>query len=368
MIQDMKLRGMSINQIAQTLGRDRKTIRRWLKEELSDKQHNLPNSHKLAPYKDYIYQRMNEGCLNAVILLEEIRHRGYQGEATMLREYMRPLRSEIQMKAIPFIEALPGEEMRVDWGEITVSLQGIKTKLYLFVMTLGYSQMIYTEFMENQKLETLLNCQLHAMQYFGGTTRHVIYNNMRSVASGLDGQGDVVWNRRLVRFAEHYHFSMKFYGSRFNCNHGERGIRFVKRSFRLSEYTFAQLSEMNDKVWYWMDQVANRSVLEATDEKPVERWVREGLQQINADPFETTNHHFRKVSNDCLISYQTNQYSVPDRFAGMLVRVLEQNGCILVFHETQEIAVHQKASGKQQVFRKEEHSRRYLNLSTNSSP
>ncbi|CQR58214.1 IS21 family transposase [Paenibacillus riograndensis] len=356
-VQEMKQKGMSISRIAQLLGRDRKTIRRWLNGKPPDKQHHLPNLQKLDPYKDYIYQRMNEGCINAVMLLKEIRHKGYQGEATLLREYMRPLRSQIQAKGGNRREALPGEEARVDWGEITVNLHGIQTKLYLFVMTLEYSQIIYAEFMENQKLETLLNCQLHAMEYFGGVTRHVIYENLRSVSSGLDSQGRIVWNRRLIQFAGHYHFMMGFYGSRFNSSRGERGIRFVKRNFRVNEYTFTQLGEMNDKVWDWMDDMANKSVHEASAERLVDRLAREELQQINRDRFEIADHHFRKVSNDCLVSYQANHYSVPGHFAGQVVHILEQDGCIRVFHGTQEIAVHQKAFGKQQIFRQEEHSR-----------
>ncbi|ETT36327.1 IS21 family transposase [Paenibacillus sp. FSL P4-0338] len=359
-IQEMKQKGMRVSQIAQLLGRDRKTISRWL-ESKPPEDHPSFSMPKLAPYKDYIYQRMNDGCLNSVTLLREIRHLGYQGESTLLREYMRPLRSQFNAGSNDtrtYREVLPGEEARVDWGEMTVKLQGIKTKLHVFVMTLEYSRMVYAEFIENQKLETLLSCQLRAMEYFGGITRQVIYENLRSISSGLDSQGRVIWDRRVIQFAEHYHFTIEFLGSGFKHGHGERGIRFLKHNFRLYDFNFMDLSEVNEKVQGWMNYIANQIQVNATAKNAMECLALEELQPINREFFKLTDYYSRKVSGHCLISYETNHYSVPSDFAGQEVYILEHNGAIHVFHGKQEIAVHQKAVGKHQIFRKEQHRKK----------
>ncbi|WP_341464303.1 DDE-type integrase/transposase/recombinase [Brevibacillus borstelensis] len=51
-------------------------------------------------------------------------------------------------------------------------------------MVLGYSRMMYVEFTEDEKLETLIGCHLRAWQYFGGVPQSCLYDNMKTVVSG----------------------------------------------------------------------------------------------------------------------------------------------------------------------------------------
>lgn len=359
MIHEMKQKGMSINQIAQELGRDRKTIRRWLKEGPPEGyQRIVTKPRKLDPFKDYIRMRMNEGCLNAVILFEEIREQGYRGGSTILRDFMQPLRPQVQSKATERFETPPGRQAQVDWGEVTTDWLGTKKKLYVFVMTLGYSRMIYVEFMENQKLETLMGCHLRAMQYFGGITDTILYDNMKTVVTGVDDRGEVIWNKQFARFAKHHGFILKRcrpYRAR-TKGKVENGVKYVKKNFWPRIRVFTSLEELNIRVRYWMDTYANERIHGTTHEKPVDRWIHEKLKKFNLVPFEIVDRHERKVSNDCLVSYLANQYSVPYEFVGQIVEVQdEQNGRIVIFRGNQQITVHSKAIGKYQVIRKKEH-------------
>jgi len=359
MIQEMKQSGMSINQIAQTLGRDRKTIRKWLREGTPEGyQRMITKPRKLDPYKDYICNRMNEGCINGVILFEEIREMGYKGGITVLRDFMQPLRPQIQAKATERFETPPGKQAQVDWGEVTVDWQGTKKNLQAFVMTLGYSRMIYVEFMENQKLETLIGCHLRAMQYFGGRTETMLYDNMKTVVTGVDDRGEVIWNERFIRFAKHHGFILKRcrpYRAR-TKGKVESGVKYVKHNFwpRIREFT--SLNDLNHQVRHWMDTYANKRIHGTTHEKPVDRWLHEKLNKPNLQPFEMIDRHARKVSNDCLVSYEANLYSVPHEFVGQVVEVQdEQNGRILIFQGQKQIAEHLKVVGKHKVIRKKEH-------------
>ncbi|WP_258881783.1 hypothetical protein [Paenibacillus sp. sptzw28] len=85
---------MNKTQIAEELGRDRKTIDKWLREEgpkSYQRQKSKPSI--LAPYQDYIHSRMEEGCLNAAVLFDEIKAKGYPGQIRLLRPNVsrRPL-------------------------------------------------------------------------------------------------------------------------------------------------------------------------------------------------------------------------------------------------------------------------------------
>ena len=68
MIHEMKKRGMNISQIAHELGRDRKTISKWLAEsEPKSYQRRSSRPSKLEPFKSCVRQRMEEGCLSSNI-------------------------------------------------------------------------------------------------------------------------------------------------------------------------------------------------------------------------------------------------------------------------------------------------------------
>lgn len=108
MIRDLKSKGMNVTQIAQVLDLDRKTVTKWLKrDQLPAYRRDVPSVSKLDPHKTYILQRMNEGCLNATVLLDEIKARGYLGKLTILREFIKPYRQLSQSKASRRFETPP---------------------------------------------------------------------------------------------------------------------------------------------------------------------------------------------------------------------------------------------------------------------
>ncbi len=207
MIQHMKQKGMNKTQIAEELGRDRKTIGKWLQEE-GPKEYQR-QTHKpsiLAPYRDYIRSRMEEGCLNAAVLFDEIKVKGYPGQIRLLRTFMEPLRPAVLAKATERYETPPGKQAQVDWGHFKVEWNGETKRLYAFVMVLGHSRMMYLEYTEDERLDTLMGCHVRAMQYFGGRTETVLYDNMKTVVTGADEQGHPIWNERFARFANHHGF------------------------------------------------------------------------------------------------------------------------------------------------------------------
>ncbi|MFD2170553.1 IS21 family transposase [Tumebacillus lipolyticus] len=233
-IKEMKQRGMSITAISKELGRDRKTIRSWLREESPETyQRTLEKPEKLAPFKAYVRKRMEVGCLNAVVILDEIRAAGYTGGITRLRDFMRPLRPLVASKATVRFETPPGRQAQVDWGEFQVDWNGKKKRLYAFVMVLGYSRMMYVEFKEDQRLETLIGCHERAIRYFGGITETCLYDNMKTVVSGTDEQGEVVWNHRFGQFASHHGFLLRRcrpYRAR-TKGKVENGVGYVRKNF-----------------------------------------------------------------------------------------------------------------------------------------
>jgi len=97
-VHDLRAQGHSIRRIADTLHLHRRTVRRLLESEAPPHNHrDQPRpggitSPKLAPYTEYLQQRWQEGCANAVQLHREIVDRGYDGSRTLLSEAVRSWR------------------------------------------------------------------------------------------------------------------------------------------------------------------------------------------------------------------------------------------------------------------------------------
>ena len=84
-------RGRSARGIARDLGLARNTVLRYLNSpEAMLPKPRPPRGSRLDPHTEHIDRRLAEGLENCVVLLRELRARGYQGSCTILVEYVRP--------------------------------------------------------------------------------------------------------------------------------------------------------------------------------------------------------------------------------------------------------------------------------------
>ena len=135
--------------IARELGIDPKTVRRALKQETFSRAPSRPRASKLDAFKDKIGELLTHYArISAVRIYEEIRTLGYSGGISILRDYLRPLRS--CPKTFLHIQTTPGEQAQCDWayaGKIA------SQRVYGFVMVLSFSRMLYLEFFSSQTIE-----------------------------------------------------------------------------------------------------------------------------------------------------------------------------------------------------------------------
>lgn len=88
----------------------------------------------------------------------------------------------------------------------------------------------------------------------------------------------------------------------------------------------------------------------------MDRWPEERLKPLNPIPFEQVDRHSRKVSTDCLVSFEASWYSVPFPFIGQTVQIQdERNGKIRIYSGETLIAEHVKATGKGEVIIDKKH-------------
>jgi transposase len=85
---ELRDKGWTISAIANESGRDRKTIRQWLRDKRSGMR-DRASRHAANAFEAYLRARWDEGCRNATQLYREVCDRGYRGEARGFRRWIK---------------------------------------------------------------------------------------------------------------------------------------------------------------------------------------------------------------------------------------------------------------------------------------
>jgi transposase len=318
--------GVAKAAIARRFGISRQTVHNHLKRSGPFPKPRAKRGSKLDPFRKYVRARLEKFDLPATVLFGELKKLGYRGGLTILREFVRPLKEEFTRRVTERFETLPGQQAQIDWGECgMITVAGERRKLYVFVMVLGYSRMMYARFTTSSRLPVLLACLTRAFGVLG-IPREILVDNMKQAVEQHDVTTGVVrWNKQFLDFADHHGFlpvASPPYWPRVKGK-VERGVGYIKTSF-LEGRSFSDLDDLNRQLEVWLDTVANVRVHGTTRERPVDRHAGElpDLRRFAAVPaYDVRPLEFRQVPSDCHISYHAVAYSVDPRAVGRSVSV-----------------------------------------------
>ena len=332
-IKYLKEQGVCPSQIARQLGVCRQTVYNHMNRQVPYPKPRAEQGSKLDGFKDYIRQRLEHFDLPATVLYEELKAQGYRGKLTILRDFMRPLKAAHVLRVTERFETRPGQQAQLDWGECGYIHCGEeRKKLYVFVLVLGYSRMMYAQFTTSCRLPVLLACQQEAFAHLG-VPREILVDNMKqAVESHEVSTGTVRWNVKFLDFADHYGFlpvACPPYWPRVKGK-VERGVGYIKQSF-LEGRRFTDLDDLNDQLTIWLDGVANRRVHGTTLQRPIDRHALEHahLRAAASVPFyDTRELEMRHVPSDCHITFKGVRYSVDPSAVGQTVLVRAQGEAV----------------------------------------
>jgi transposase len=329
---ELRRQGLSITQISTLTGYDRKTIRKYLKTPKLPRYGPRPKrGSRLDPFTAYIEERLSAGVWNAVVLLAELKARGYQGGYTTLKDYLRPRRHEAACVAVRRFETPPGQQAQVDWGTIGRIESAINHKtnktLHVFVMTLGHSRAMFADVTTNTQLATLLRMHEAAFAELGGVPHEILYDRMKTVILGLDERGEIEWHPLFLDFATYWGFTPRACAAYRPQTKGkvENTIGYVRKNF-LCGREARDLTDLRGQLRTWVWEVANqrqhgtthRHVLSAWQEEKPLLWPLAGRAT-----YPCIGQQKRKVSRDAYVWFQGNRYSVPWKVAGQEVSLQE---------------------------------------------
>jgi transposase len=353
----------SVSAIARKLQIDRKTVRAALnKNSFLDRQKNRRQS-LLDPHREDIMELLDEHpALSAVRIFEEIRKKGYEGQITILRDYLRKLRAS--RKDPYFRLSVPaGRQGQADWGHCGQFRIGTTTRpLYCFVLILSYSRAIHLEFTLTMSQETFLESHVRGFRFFHGCPREILYDNLSSVVLSRIGTR-VRMNQRFLDFSGFFGFHPTV------CNVGkprekgkvEMGVKYIKQNF-LAGRSFTSMEELQQQALRWRDEIANVRIHKTTRKPPVELLEEERpyLITLPESNYDTSLKRAVVCPPDAFITFQTNRYSVPFSCVGKELVFKADMHKVRIIDGQKPVAEHQRCYDRHQCIEKTSHRKKLL--------
>ncbi len=310
----------------------------------------------LDPYKakiDALVAQYPE--LSAVRIREEIAREpdGYTGSAIVVRRYLRTIRPA-RGRVYQEVHYEPAQAMQIDWGECSRVQVGATTrKVSVFVAVLCYSRLMFIEFTLAQRKAEFYRCLVHALEFFGGSPRAVIVDNLK--AAVLNGSGRAAcYHPEFLALCGHYCLQPIACERRDPESKGivEGGVRYVKHNALAGRE--AELTCFEDYLALaplWRDQVANVRLHETTRERPIDRFQRECscLRPLPAIPFDTDEIVPAVVSPHARVEFDGNRYSTPPELVRRAVTIRADRDEVRVLHEGQVLAQHARCYQRGQL-------------------
>jgi transposase len=343
-IRNLRKQGLSISEISRLCGIDRKTARKYaIGDSYPKYERKIVKESKLDPFKSYLDQRLEKFNLTGEKLYFELQKQGYGGRYGIVNKYVGEVRKRLNTKAVLRFETLPGEQAQVDWayfGDFYDQTLGRKIRLCCFLMVLGFSRMRFIHFFDGDDTNNFLEGHNLAFKYFGGYTREILYDNLKSVVIKRAFKAkDSSFNKKFLDFSGFYGFQGILARPYKPQTKGkvENTVNFVRVNFFEGEY-FYSLDEMNRQGVLWLQRI-NGQIHQGIHERPVDRFKNEQLVVLTKQ-YDLRPAVYRNVMIDSYIQYETNRYSVPYQYVKKEVSVKKEGQRIEIYYRNDCIARH----------------------------
>jgi len=246
----------------------------------------------------------------------------------------------------------PGDEMQHDTSPHTVQVGDRRRPLQCASLVLCYSRLIFAQLYPHWSRFQSKVFLTVALPHFGGSARRCMIDNSSVILAGGSGR-----NARIAPEMEAFATRFGFRFAAHELGDANRSAR-VERPFHYIEHNFypgrrfENLSDLNQQLRAWCEQVNRRPKRALAGAAPVELFAAEApaLVALPLHIPEVYEPHLRRVDVDGYVNLHTNRYSVSAELIGRRLEVRETPDQIRIFdgprlltaHPRQEPGAHQR--------------------------
>ena len=318
----------------------------------------------LDEYKPIINQKLENNNIPATGIYFLLKNKyDYTGSYSTVKNYVSKHKKDIIKELTIRFETVPGFQSQVDWKESMTlrNREGIEFHFNIFLMVNGYSRFKYIELTSDRSQPTLFRCMINSFIYFGGTTKEIVFDNMKTVVDHAKSDyKKVIINSKFNQFSKDALFTI-FTCRSYRPETKGRVETLAKIMNRLKAFDF----EFDD--WKDLTKIVNDLMYElnyieksqATNEIPFQRMKKEKeyLIPVNIDLLKTyiISESTYKVSKESMIKYNGKKYSVPTSYVGKSLSVKEDDEFINIYYNTNFICSYDKNTAKRFNYKKSDY-------------
>lgn len=356
---EMVARDVSVRQVARQLGVDESSLRYRLGRaaDAPDGRQDRPSvldgwdervDAVLARFDDPRLQGEGEAAVDATVVHGVLqREFGFTGSYQSVRRYLQR-RFPVPQQAVRRVETPPGVQAQHDWFEWTTPVGGTVQPVYGLIGTLSHSRASFVWVSPRMHQLAWQTGHLALFTRYGGVPLWVRIDNLKTgVASGAGPTA--VLTPAFATFARTCGFGVDPCRAARGSDKGK-----AERNVRSHRSEYADLF-----VTPWADLAALQSALDARSDaiQAARRCPITGTPIATAlaaerpllQPLPAVHELFdcvvaRRVSRDCLVSFESRRYSVPFAWVGRHVEVRGTATQVVVLAAGQEIARHPRGT------------------------
>lgn len=331
------------SEVARRFGCSWKTVDRKINPSKYTKVKKQRAHHsKLEPYKELILTKLDTYCCSAKSIYLLIKDKyGYEGSYSLVNKFVSKHKKEQINKATIRYETIPGHQAQVDWKEKLkiIDRYGTEYTINIFLIILGYSRKKFIKLTFDRSQQTLFECMSQAFEFFGGTTKEILFDNMKTVVDqAKSNYHSVVINEKFRQFAKDANFNIitcrpyrpQTKGKVENLAKIMDRLKAYNNEFDSIYDLYAIIEDLNIEL--------NNEIVQGLGQTPNERFEKEKstLTSVNLDllePYYIPTKEY-KVSNESMITYKSKKYSVPPYLIGKNVTVKESDSGIYIYYST----------------------------------
>ena len=269
----------------------------------------------------------------------------YEGSYSSIRDYVYKNKDKRKQPASIRVEPIIGKSAQVDWKENfkLISKSGELFIINLFLMRLHYSKKFCAKLTVDKRRDVVKTCIVEALEYFEGTPKEIWFDNMATVMV-REGKHKKIHNE-IKQLGEDIGFKPILCRARSPKSKGTVE-NLAKLCDRLKSYNneFESLDDLvnivnkfNEECGKEKSQAHNKSVNDVF-EKEKEYLIPLPNNNILEKYKQTIE--YRKVSQDSMIIYRGNRYSVPTRFIGSYLGIRIIDNQVYIYDNTDLIRCH----------------------------
>jgi hypothetical protein len=381
--------GRSKNEMAESLGVDRKTLRKYIAPaeaagivpggpakseqewhelvrewfpELADARLRQVTWPAIAEHHDYITEQLKARVRMSTIHQRLRDERGLAASVASFRRYVNAnVPEEVRRSQVTVWNPHPaeaGEQAQIDYGQLGRWLDPVSGRLrtvWAFVMVLAYSRHMFVRPVLTMDQRAWTECNTAAFEFFGGVPARLVPDNLKT---GVDKPDlyDPKINRSYAEMAAHYGCLIdpaRALKPRDKAR-VERPMPYVRDSLWRGR-EFASLEKMQAEAARWSLEVAGRRVcrpLEGAAPAAVfEAVEKQALRPLPAGAFVLATWATAKIGPDIHAQVDKVLYSVPWRHIGKTADVRITGTMVQFFIGGDLVKTHpRKVRGKQTDF------------------